>query len=136
MSAPTPPAANAPTGVKQILLLDDEPSVLFALKLLLQAFGFTVKDFSAPDQALEFLSSGGTADVFLCDLRMPKTNGLDVLRRTKTIRPGLQFILMSAHASEEEIAKARELGAFDFLPKPFEPQAAVELLKRVPVGKA
>jgi two-component system nitrogen regulation response regulator GlnG len=67
---------------------------------------------------------------------MPKTNGLDVLRRTKTIRPGLQFILMSAHASEEEIAKARELGAFDFLPKPFEPQAAVELLKRVPVGKA
>jgi two-component system nitrogen regulation response regulator GlnG len=95
-----------------------------------------VKDFSAPDQALEFLSSGGTADVFLCDLRMPKTNGLDVLRRTKTIRPGLQFILMSAHASEEEIAKARELGAFDFLPKPFEPQAAVELLKRVPVGKA
>ena len=136
MSAPTPPAANAPTGVRQILLLDDEPSVLFALKLLLQAFGFTVKDFSAPDQALEFLSSGGTADVFLCDLRMPKTNGLDVLRRTKTIRPGLQFILMSAHASEEEIAKARELGAFDFLPKPFEPQAAVELLKRVPVGKA
>lgn len=128
---------SPPSGgvAKEILLLDDEPSVLFALKLLLQAFGFTVKDFSAPDQALEFLASGGTADVFLCDLRMPKTNGLDVLRRTKTIRPELQFILMSAHASEEEVTKARELGAFDFLPKPFDPQAAVDLLHRVPVGK-
>jgi len=128
----TPPASG---GVKEILLLDDEPSVLFALKLLLQAFGFTVKDYAAPDQALEFLSAGGTADVFLCDLRMPKTNGLDVLRRTKTMRPELQFILMSAHATEEEVAKARELGAFDFLPKPFDPQVAVDLIKRVPVGK-
>ncbi|MFM1848769.1 MAG: hypothetical protein RL417_2243 [Pseudomonadota bacterium] len=135
MNAPTPPNESAAAGVKEILLLDDDPSVLFALKLLLQSFQFTVKDFSAPDQALEFLSTGGTADLFLCDLRMPKTNGLDVLRRTKTIHPNLQFILMSAHASEEEIAKARELGAYDFLPKPFDPQAAVDLIKRVPVGK-
>jgi len=133
--AKDPSGAQPPSPPREILLLDDEPSVLFALKLLLQAFGFVVRDFSMPDRALEYLTDGGSADVFLCDLRMPKTNGLDVLRRTKTLRPELQFILMSAHASEEEIARARSLGAFDFLPKPFDPQAAVDLLKRVPIAQ-
>lgn len=127
-------SSTGTTGPRRVLLLDDEPSVLFALKLLLQACGFVVHDFSKPDLALEYLAGGGGADVFLCDLRMPKTNGLDVLRRSKTLRPELQFILMSAHASEEEISRARQLGAFEFLPKPFEPQAAVDLLNRVPLS--
>ena len=118
-------------GVKRILLLDDEKSVLFALKLLLEAIGYSVTDFCSPEEAIEFLRGNDTPQLIICDLRMPKLNGIDVLRETKSIRPGLPFVLMSAHAGTDEVNEAKALGAFGFLAKPFTPDQLNELVARI-----
>ena len=110
-----------------IALLDDEPGVLLALKLLLQTFGHRVRDFSAPLTAIEALRADPGCDLMICDLRMPQMDGLQVLQAWRTICPGAPFILMSGHANSEEVEKAREMGAAGFLGKPFTP----EDLKRI-----
>jgi CheY-like chemotaxis protein len=115
----------------RIALIDDEPSVLFALKLLLEALGVAIADFSAPEQALKHLSTPDVADVCLCDLRMPKRNGLQVLEEVKKLFPQLPFILMSAHASDAELQKARMLGANGVLTKPFTPDDLQAVLASV-----
>jgi len=105
----------------KIILIDDEPSVLLALRLLLKALGYEVVDYSDPAKAIEFASTDSTCNVCICDLRMPSMSGLEVLQEMKRVRPGLAFVLMSAHAGNEEIAQGTELGANAFLPKPFTP---------------
>jgi len=105
-----------------ILLVDDETSVLFALRLLLEAMNYAVTDFSNAAQALEALEQGTLqVDLFLCDLKMPQMNGFEALKRTRQIDPDLLFILMSAHASTQDIEFAKNQGASAFLAKPFTP---------------
>jgi DNA-binding NtrC family response regulator len=122
---------SGPARIEQILLIDDEPSVVFALKLLLQAIGYKVADFSEPYAALEYLKAGGQCDLCVCDLRMPNLNGLQVLENTKQIRPDLPFVLMSAHATDEESSRAVALGSSGFLSKPFTPDELKSLISRI-----
>jgi CheY-like chemotaxis protein len=123
-----------------ILLLDDEKSVLFALKLLLEALKFGVIDFSVPHEAVEFLrtldssSADGRPDLFICDLKMPKMNGLEVLEASRRLAPALPFVLMSAHANQDEVDKAISLGASSFLAKPFSPAQLEELVRSLPLA--
>jgi len=112
----------------RIVLVDDETSVLFALKLLLQAIGFHVTDFSDSTAALKFLSDGGECDIVICDLRMPLMSGIKVLEQSKLVRPCLPFLLMSGHATDEEAENARLKGAAGFLAKPFRPEEVKELI--------
>lgn len=127
MQATPPPT----TSIKEIVLVDDEPSVLFALKLLLQALGFSVKDFNGPAEAIQYFAGASPVDLCLCDLKMPKINGLGVLQEVRKSRPSLPFVLMSAHASTEEIDRAQELGATGFLSKPFTPEDLKQLVEKV-----
>ena len=122
--------------IERILLIDDEKSVLFALKLLLEAIGYSVTDFCDPEIALEFLRGDTASQLVICDLRMPKFNGIDVLRESKAARPNLPFVLMSAHAGQEEVTEAEGLGAFGFLAKPFSPEQLHELVGRISATSA
>ena len=118
-----------------IILIDDEASVLFALKLLLQALGYEISDYNSPVEALDYLRSTDVKhDLCICDLKMPKFNGLEVLTETKKISNSLPFILMSAHATPEEINKAKELGASGFLAKPFSPEQLKAMLAGIGLG--
>ncbi len=123
--------SNVPSSLQNILLLDDEPSVLFALKLLMQAVGYKVKDFSSAQQALDYLRSDNESQLFICDLRMPHMNGLAVLEQAKAIRPDIPFVLMSAHATDEEREQAARLGSHGFLAKPFMPDQLHEMVQRI-----
>ena len=107
--------------VKPVLLLvDDEPAVLSALKLLTQALGYETLPFNAPAAALAALGSGQiTPNGILSDLRMPGMDGLALLSIVKKNYPDLPFVLMSGHASEREVAEAKLLGIDAFLGKPF-----------------
>ena len=116
---------------KLIVLIDDEPSVLLALRLLLGALGFQVKDFSSSKEAVRYLEDGGACDYILSDLRMPELDGLEVLRASKRARPELPFVLISGHATDEDVSEAEELGVDGFLGKPFSPdqlQRAIQSL--------
>ena len=115
----------------RILLVDDESSVLNALKLLLQAMKFTVSDFARAADAIELLNQPGSDyDIVLCDLKMPEINGLEALKQIKEIRPEIAFILMSAHASGSEIEYARSHGASGFLAKPFSPSQLSGIIEK------
>jgi CheY-like chemotaxis protein len=115
---------------KDILLIDDEPNVLLALKLLLEAIGHKVQEFNNPEEAVAFLGDNPQAklDLILCDLRMPGLNGLQVLSASQDLRKDIPFILISGHAVDREIQKAYSLGASGFLGKPFTPDQLKDLL--------
>lgn len=121
--------------IEKILLIDDEPSVLLALKLLLQAIGFTVTDRNDPTLGVELLQQVDSFDLVICDLKMPKLDGLAVLRETMRARPRTPFILMSAHATSTDVEKARALGATGFLAKPFSPEDLRALIGRFSPSK-
>ena len=117
--------------IKKILLLDDEPSVLLALKLLLQALGYTVSAFGKAPEALACLGQNTDFDLFISDLRMPLMSGFEVLRAAKKARPDMPVVLMSAHAPDAEQNQAKADGCFGFLSKPFTVQDLQNLVKAV-----
>ena len=80
-------------------------------------------------EALRILASQ-PIDVVLCDLKMPDMDGLDVLRACRRLRPEAEFILMTAYATVGTAVEALKLGAYDYLSKPFEPDAARVVLLR------
>jgi two-component system response regulator HydG len=73
--------------------------------------------------------------VVVCDLRMPDMEGLEVLRHCKRLRPGTEFILMTAYASVATAVEALRLGAHDYITKPFEPDALRAVVLRA-LGRA
>lgn len=105
----------------RLLVIDDEPSVLAAVKLLLQALGYEAHAYSDARSAIEKVRNGLEIDLVVCDLRMPDMNGLETAREIKALRPELPFLLMSAHALQGDFEKAKASGVDGFLPKPFEP---------------
>jgi DNA-binding NtrC family response regulator len=105
-----------------ICVIDDEPSVLLALRLLLQTLGNAVTTYSDPLSAPEqIVALSQPVDVIMCDLRMPKRNGLGVLQELRRLGCTAPFLLMSAHATVDEVAEATRRGAQGFLSKPFSP---------------
>lgn len=104
---------------QDVLLVDDEPGVLLALKLVLETLGFKIHEFQAPESALEYLRTGQACDLIICDYRMPGISGLGVLQQTMKLRPALPFLLMSGHATKAEVNEALTQGAMGFLAKPF-----------------
>ena len=119
------------------VLIDDEPGVLKALELLLKALGHSVRSFSDSEEAIRYLKEGGfrhdeclrgSEVVILSDLKMPRKSGHDVLQVRNKSASELRFILMSAHANEEDIELAIKDGACAFLPKPFTPQTLFDAL--------
>lgn len=122
-----------------VLLIDDEPSVLNALCLLLKAIGYDAKGYNDPKEALSYIDSeeGAKIDIVLCDLRMPDMNGFDVLKAIRSKNSELMFVLISAHANTEDVQEALSLGANGFLGKPFSPEQFHEIYNDlVPGGRA
>ena len=113
-----------------ILIVDDEKSILFSLKAALQKEGYLVKTASEPQEALKSIEPGAF-QVVISDYNMPAMNGLEFLRKVKQIDPEVVFILMTAYGSEKLAIEAVKDGAYDYFSKPFE----IEEL-RVVVAKA
>jgi two-component system nitrogen regulation response regulator NtrX len=113
---------NQTPNQTSIILVDDEPAVLSALTLLLETLSFRVTSFSSGQEALLYLATGGKASLFLCDLRMPGLNGMDTLAKMMEIAPEIPFVLISAHATKEDVRAAIAKGARGFLGKPFSPE--------------
>jgi CheY-like chemotaxis protein len=119
-----------------VVVVDDDPGVLKALTLLLQAFHWSVVPFSAPEQAVSYLRDNPVPDLILSDLRMPAMSGIELLASVRGITLSVPFVLMSGHATPQETDVARNLGMNGFLSKPFTPHQLQELLQNVPARAA
>ncbi|HRO64314.1 nitrogen regulation protein NR(I) [Thermomonas sp.] len=118
------------TEPASLWVVDDDRSIRFVLSAALTEAGYRVTAFASADEALVALDSGRMPRLVLADVRMPGTDGLALLDRLKAKRPQLPVIIMSAHTDIASTAGAFRGGAQDFLSKPFDLDAAVDLVRR------
>jgi len=113
----------------KILVADDEKNMLWALTNVLSKQGF--KTFTARDgeEAIHQFKKH-LPDVVLLDLKMPKKNGIEVLKKIKKINDSIPVIMITAHGNIETAIEAMKLGAFDYVQKPFEMEEINVLIKK------
>jgi DNA-binding NtrC family response regulator len=116
------------THIPRILVVDDEEGIRLGLQEILRREGFVVHTAGDGQEALERLAE--PVDVVLADLRMPRLDGLALLRALKSREPNPQVIMMSGFASIESAVEATKEGAFDYLPKPIKPDTLLPLIRR------
>src|SRR5687768_13456460 len=106
----------------RILLVDDEPNLRKVLGALLRQEGFEVHMEGDGEAALARLRAApsGTFDAVISDLRMPRLDGMGLLRAATTEDPDLPVIILTAHGTVDSAVEAVKLGAFDYLEKPFD----------------
>ena len=101
----------------RILIIDDEKAIRTTLKEILEFERYTVDQAEDGPAGLDLLIQH-KYDVVLCDIKMPKMDGLEVLSRAQGITPDTAFIMVSAHGNIETAVEATKKGAYDFLSKP------------------
>jgi DNA-binding response OmpR family regulator len=121
----TPTSAIKPTGL--ILVVEDDPAVQKALRRLFETEGYTVEVQSDGKAALDSFHALAPAAMVL-DLRLPKVSGGDVCKEIKAVAPTLPIVVLSAASDVSDKVLLLELGADDYVTKPFSPR---ELLARV-----
>jgi two-component system, NtrC family, nitrogen regulation response regulator GlnG len=117
----------------RVWLVDDDASIRWVLERALRNDGMAPRAFEAAEGALDALRRD-TPDVLITDIRMPGASGLELLRRIRDTRPALPVIVMTAHSDLGSAVSAYEGGAFEYLPKPFDIDEAVALVRRAASG--
>jgi two-component system KDP operon response regulator KdpE len=111
----------------RILVVDDEPAIRRALRPPLMELGFQVAEASRGEEALQALR-GGVYDAVLLDINMPGIGGIETLRRIRAFAPRLPVLMLTVRDDEEDKVQALELGADDYVTKPFSTR---ELIARI-----
>ena len=118
-----------------VLLVEDRDSLRLMLRSALEAEGFSVEEAADGSRAIKALATGRYLAV-VTDLRTPGADGHKVLAAARVADPHLPVIVMSAHGTIEDAVGAIKAGAFDFLPKPVDPDHLVLLLRRAAERRA
>ena len=113
----------------KILVVDDDAIVIKSCRRILEAEGFEVTAVPSADEALERIKSS-EFDLLLMDVKMPKHDGIFLMREVKKNRPALPIIVMSGYPTPETIADVLRLGAAQFIPKPFRPDELTKVVRR------
>lgn len=114
----------------RLLLVEDDPLLGEALEIALSGKGFYVRLACSGAEALE-CASGESFDLVLQDVRLPDLDGLDLLQELLKMQPHLHALVMTGQATVDMAVKAMQLGAFDFLNKPFSVDMLLLKLERV-----
>jgi len=112
---------------RRVLIVEDDESIALGLKLNLEAEGYGVTVAEDGDRGLA-LAQGGGFDVVIMDVMLPKTNGFEVVRVLREAGETVPVIMLSARGDESDKVMGLELGAEDYITKPF---GLAELLARV-----
>ncbi|MDB9567082.1 nitrogen regulation protein NR(I) [Providencia rettgeri] len=113
----------------KIWVVDDDSSIRWVLDRALDNAKFACTCFDSADAVLAALENS-LPDVLLSDIRMPGTNGIELLNTIKQSHPLLPIIIMTAHSDLDAAVNAYQSGAFDYLPKPFDIDETVALVER------
>ncbi|HVY23633.1 MAG TPA: nitrogen regulation protein NR(I) [Steroidobacteraceae bacterium] len=112
-----------------VWLVDDDASIRWVLERALKQGGMVPTAFEQADAALSALRRG-RPDVLMTDIRMPGRSGLELLTMIRDSQPELPVIVMTAHSDLDSAVSAYQGGAFEYLPKPFDIDQAVDLVRR------
>lgn len=108
------------TGKKAILVVDDEITVCKSIRSALVQENYDIDLALSGEEALQ-KEQVKKYDVMIVDLMMPGISGLDLLRSIKTTNPAVRVIMVTGYPTMKNTLQAMQIGAFDFLPKPFLP---------------
>jgi two-component system, NtrC family, response regulator AtoC len=115
---------------KTILVADDDASIRSLLKQLLSDEGFAVHEASTGIEVVDKVKES-SPDLVIMDVRMPELDGIEALARLKSTNPKTAVLIMTAFGSSNAAIRAMELGAFDYITKPFELDKISHSVKRV-----
>ncbi len=118
-----------------ILLVDDEPDFRTLVGEALRDAGYRVTLAANGAEGLTQISSN-VFDVMICDIRLPKVDGLTLFRRVRQESPGTDVILITAHAAVTDAVAALKEGAYDYLTKPFEVDEIILQMQRIATQRA
>lgn len=116
-----------PNGKKRILIVEDDESISLGLRMNLEAEGYEVQLAADGEDGLALATGGGT-DLVILDVMLPKMNGFEVVRQLRAKQATVPVIMLSARGAEMDKVMGLELGAEDYITKPF---GLAELLARV-----
>jgi two-component system nitrogen regulation response regulator GlnG len=112
-----------------VWIVDDDRSIRWVLEKALSRENIPWQSFASADEVLAALDHY-TPQVLVSDIRMPGMSGLDLLERIKQRHPTVPMVIMTAYSDLESAVAAFQGGAFEYLPKPFDVNQAMELVKR------
>jgi len=115
--------------MKPIWIVDDDHSIRFVLEKALAREGLAVRSFTNARDVLAALDDDAP-QVLVSDIRMPGGSGIELLAKVKARLPGLPVIVMTAYSDLDSAVSSFQGGAFEYLPKPFDVNKAVELIRR------
>ena len=115
--------------MKPVWVVDDDRSIRWVFEKALSREGIPYKTFGLAEDAIVALDRDAP-QVLVSDIRMPGTSGLELLQNVKERYPELPVIVMTAYSDLESAVAAFQGGAFEYLPKPFDVDQAVELIRR------
>ena len=117
------------SDVAQVWVVDDDRSIRWVLEKALQKADIRTRCFPNATVLLDALGQS-KPDAILTDIRMPGIDGLELLEQIRGTHPSLPVIIMTAHSDLESAVSAFHGGAFEYLPKPFDVDEAVDLVQR------
>ena len=115
--------------MKPVWIVDDDRSIRWVIEKALSREGIAFNSFSSAQEALDALS-GGAPEVLVSDIRMPGLSGLELLQTVKQRHPAVPVIVMTAFSDLDSAVAAFQGGAYEYLPKPFDVDQAVDLIRR------
>jgi len=116
---------------RRVLVVDDEESLRHLLSVILRRAGYDVVTASDGAEALSILEDQSGLSLVLCDVRMPRLDGLGFLERLGERRRRIHTIMMSAYGSNDLALEAMKKGAYDYINKPFKPDEILLTLRKV-----
>ncbi|OGP90891.1 MAG: histidine kinase [Deltaproteobacteria bacterium RBG_16_47_11] len=114
---------------KRILIIDDEENFRHMLSVILKKERYDVDTASEGEEGLQ-KAMVNTYDQVLCDIRMPRMDGLDFLKEVQKANLDTTIIMMSAYGTIDTAIEAMKLGAYDYISKPFKPDEIILALKK------
>jgi two-component system nitrogen regulation response regulator GlnG len=115
--------------MKPVWIVDDDRSIRWVIEKALSREGIAFDSFASAQDALNALS-GGAPEVLVSDIRMPGLSGLELLNAVKQRHPAVPVIVMTAYSDLDSAVAAFQGGAYEYLPKPFDIDQAVDLIRR------
>ena len=115
--------------MKPVWIVDDDRSIRWVFEKALSREGIAYSSFASAREALDALA-GGAPQVLISDIRMPGQSGIELLQEVKQKHPAVPVIVMTAYSDLESAVAAFQGGAYEYLPKPFDVDQAVGLIRR------